>query len=420
MRTLNSLQMPSKRLIASYVFDWFIILCIAAVGGGFNRISPFHRPFSLIDLTISYPHVDETIPTWLLLVVCLIAPGIIIFVVCMFFIPGPTKSPSTPKLLIWRRKFWEWNSGWMGLGLSLATTFLITEGMKNIWGKPRPDLISRCDPDIANLRNYVVGGYGQDISDKWVLVNWLICRSTNSWELDDGFRSFPSGHASFSWAGMLYLSLFLASKFAIAIPFLPPRGYSQNEEETALDREQRLTLPAFRKNNSGKKLSNDDNQNLSDTNAVVPIRNQAAAPPTWILVLGLIPIGTAIYITSTRYTDFRHHPIDLFFGSLIGILCAYSSFRWYHLPIRQGAGWAWGARTRNRAFGIGVGIGNYVGTEGWGPASSSRATDLENGHSRVDDMTGPSYTAPREPQALHHKEPSSAGPKESQVPYPGR
>ena len=44
---------------------------------------------------------------------------------------------------------------------------------------------------------------------------------------------------------------------------------------------------------------------------VVPIRYQSAAPPVWTLVLVLVPVASAIYITSTRYTDYRHHGWDL-------------------------------------------------------------------------------------------------------------
>lgn len=66
----------------------------------------------------------------------------------------------------------------------------------------------------------------------------------------------------------------------------------------------------------------------------------------------------------------------------MGIVCAWFSFRWYHLPIRQGAGWSWGARSRDRAWGIGVGVGSYVGPEGWGSAKRSDDgpnADLEQG-----------------------------------------
>lgn len=58
--------------------------------------------------------------------------------------------------------------------------------------------------------------------------------------------------------------------------------------------------------------------------------------------------------------------------------CAWFAFRWYHLPIRQGAGWAWGARSRDRAFWVGVGVGGYVGVEGWGSAASPSSSSGES------------------------------------------
>lgn len=103
----------------------------------------------------------------------------------------------------------------------------------------------------------------------------------------------------------------------------------------------------------------------------MPIRYQSAAPPVYTLALVLTPVLTAIYVASTRFTDFRHFGFDLLFGSLIGITTAWFSFRWYHLPITRGAGWAWGPRSYQRAWGIGVGVGSYVGTEGWSRKGNS-------------------------------------------------
>lgn len=85
----------------------------------------------------------------------------------------------------------------------------------------------------------------------------------------------------------------------------------------------------------------------------------------------MTPIATAIYVSSTRFTDFRHFGFDLLFGSFIGITTSWFSFRWYHLPITRGAGWAWGPRSYQRAWGIGVGVGSYVGTEGWSRVGKS-------------------------------------------------
>jgi len=365
---------PSMKLVASYIFDWICIIAIAAVGAGWEYIYPYNRPFSPVNLDISYPFEHhETIPTWLLVLVALVAPAGIIFIVCMVFVPGPTASRGTPKALIWRRKLWEWNIGWMGLSLSLATAFMITQGMKLIFGKPRPDLLSRCQPDLekvsANLVNPVVSKVLGDFTNNWVLVTSEVCTNpdrSRGGELMDGFKSFPSGHSSFSWAGLLYLTLFLASKFAVAIPFLPPRPFSTNPNHTS----------AIAPSNIKKQASMAFSKQESPISAyadeyVVPIRYQNAAPPVYTLILILVPIGSAIYICASRYTDYRHFGFDILFGSLIGITTAWFSFRFYHLPITRGAGWAWGPRSYDRAWGIGVGRGSYVGTEGWSKGGRS-------------------------------------------------
>lgn len=115
----------------------------------------------------------------------------------------------------------------------------------------------------------------------------------------------------------------------------------------------------------------------------VPLRNQNAAAPVYLLIIAFIPAAVALYVNCTRYTDFAHHGWDIVAGSLIGIMTAVFSFRWYHLPISQGAGWAWGARSRDRAFGIPVGTGSYVGSEGWSSASAPHR-DVEAGAAASD------------------------------------
>jgi hypothetical protein len=166
----------------------------------------------------------------------------------------------------------------------------------------------------------------------------------------------------------------------VAIPFLPPRPFSTNPDYTSAvapsNLRSRATLPTHSKPRAGSGLSS---PTYAEDN-VVPIRYQAAAPPVWTLVLVLIPIGAAIYITSTRFTDYRHHGWDLIFGSLIGITTSWFSFRWYHLPITRGAGWAWGPRSYKRSWGIGVGVGSYVGTEGWSHHGPSETTHSGRSH----------------------------------------
>ena len=281
---------------------------------------------------------------------------------------------------------WEWFAGWTGLALSCATAWIITNGMKNLFGHWRPDLLSRCDPDIINIANYAVGGYPNTTEGSY-LVTWEICQTTDQSLLDDGFRSFPSGHASFSAAGLIYLSLFLASKLAITIPFLAPRPYTNEPTYFSAFPSRMNSNPSkghgldsstdpYRKSES---IEMQSNPLLSGAeNSTVAARNQSAAPPLYLLVAIAVPLLTSIYITSTRYADFRHHGFDLLFGFSLGTLTAVFSFRLYHLPISQGAGWAWGPRSRDRAFWAGIGVGSYA-TNKLDESSAALQTRATNG-----------------------------------------
>lgn len=309
------------------------------------------------------------------------APIVIIIIIALVFVPGATVPRGTPKSLIWRRKLWELHIGLLGLGLSVIAAFFITNGMKNMFGKPRPDLLSRCQPDLANLSKYIVGGIA-NVSSNGQLVSGDICKNPDKAFLDDGFRSYPSGHSSSSAAGLLYLSLFIASKFAITLPFIAPPGYSDASFAAFPSR-----LP---RNNSSFRGGNrsdsggGESYELSDrsavrnerlaipadpslhtrmamhTTAVAAVRRQAASPPLYLLGLCVLPTFGAVFIAGSRWFDFRHHGFDILFGFLIGTATAIFAFRYYHLPIAQGAGWAWGPRSRDKAFWAGIGSFSYA------------------------------------------------------------
>lgn len=87
----------------------------------------------------------------------------------------------------------------LGLVLTLLTTSFLTDIFKNAIGRPRPDLIARCKPAASTPHN--------------TLVTIDVCtEKTNTHLLQDGWRSYPSGHSSFAFAGLGWLSLFLASQ----------------------------------------------------------------------------------------------------------------------------------------------------------------------------------------------------------------
>ena len=170
---------------------------IAAVGAAFWKKTPNHRPFSPVDPDISFPFVEhEKISTGLLVTIALVIPAIITALVSLAFTPGSGVSGNTPKSRAWRSRLWEWNTAWMGLALALATTFFFTEGLKNVIGRQRPDLLSRCNLDPATVRQYALGGEGSQLPLWNLLVSSTACRQPDTSKLNDGFQSFPSGHSS--------------------------------------------------------------------------------------------------------------------------------------------------------------------------------------------------------------------------------
>ncbi|KAL3145164.1 hypothetical protein ABBQ38_001763 [Trebouxia sp. C0009 RCD-2024] len=99
--------------------------------------------------------------------------------------------------------------------------------------------------------------------------------SSNSVDPAEGRKSFPSGHTSWTTSGLAYLSLFLAGK-----------------------------LRCF--DGSGH---------------------------PWKAIVSVIPTGVAVWIGITRLQDYWHHWEDVTFGFLLGLLCAYVSYRQHYPDI---------------------------------------------------------------------------------------
>jgi membrane-associated phospholipid phosphatase len=293
------------------------------------KITGYSHAFSLEDPSISYPLVADTVSITVVGIVACAVPAVVIFILSLL-IPSSTIEISSQgegdTRSLWHRRLWEWHAGWLGLGFSLAGAFFVTSGLKDVVGKPRPDFLARCDPDLSNVAAYVVGGLGLNKASAPILVNTGICQNTDISVVKDGFAAFPSGHSSFSWAGLLYLSLWLSAKFALTFPgpfrFAPLRRQAEG-----------------------------------NVNIVSPFRSLAAAPPLYLLLLVLAPVAVALFICATRYADYMHAGWDIIGGSLIGISFAWAGFRWYHISPRGGescgyAGWAWAPRSARGAFGV--------------------------------------------------------------------
>lgn len=302
---------------------------LAAGGGALTYISGFHRPFALTDLTISYPQKADIISIGVAAIIAVAIPAALI-VLLSIAPPRPPIPLQTTKFGIWRRKCWDANAGLMGFGFSVAGTLLVTAGLKDLVGKPRPDLLARCDPDFSKISQFKVGGFGTSLdSEASALVTSGICQQTVNRVLDDGFAAFPSGHSSISWAGLFYFTLWLCWRYSIAIPYLGHFRARSASEEREIDE-------------------------------LFIRRERRAAPPIWQVVLALVPTGVALVICGTRYADFHHAGVDITAGSIIGFLFAIAGFRLYHLPSGRGMGLTWAARKPYRAFMAGVSSRDFL------------------------------------------------------------
>jgi membrane-associated phospholipid phosphatase len=346
----RSVSRFSSKLILSYVFDWVIMVLLLALAIGFHNIdgTSARHAFSLQDPSISYPHIDDTVSNPVLYVASLVVPAILIALVCLNLTPRSSSPSALTTGQLWQRRIWEGNAAWLGLALSCLGAIAITNGLKPLAGKPRPHLLAACEPDLspASIEQWQVGGLGTSINSSTpIVVTWQICRNT---DLKNAFSSFPSGHAATSWSGLLYLSLFFCAKFGVKIPFL----------RTPWNQE---------------------------------LRTQGAAPPSYLVLIGFVPVGAALYISITRWFDYRHHGFDIIAGTILGIFCAWISFHLYQVPISSGDGWAWAPRSRRYAFGLRIGSSSYAdhdidheGPEGYSPKrndGTSRDVDRSGGHS---------------------------------------
>ncbi|EPS41478.1 hypothetical protein H072_4626 [Dactylellina haptotyla CBS 200.50] len=226
----------------TYAGDFLGLIILALANASLFVVEPFHRMFSIDDPRLQFPHAEhEHVPVPLLLVLSIGVPSIAITAwtgVC-------TKGKHFLQVSL------------LGLGNSLLLSSFVTDFIKQGVGRPRPDLIARCQP--------------REDTPHHQLVTFTVCYQTNHHTLHDGFRSFPSGHSSTAFSGLLYLSLFLAGQFFVFRP--------------------------------GSDLA----------------RTAIAFSATFL----------ALFIAISRLEDYRHDYADVAVGSWIGIFCAIFSYRRY-------------------------------------------------------------------------------------------
>ncbi|KAJ1443216.1 Phosphatidic acid phosphatase type 2/haloperoxidase [Sesbania bispinosa] len=163
--------------------DWIILLLLVLIEIILYIIHPFYRFVGQDMMTdLKYPLKSNTVPVWAVPMYAILLPMVIFLIV-----------------YIRRRDIYDLHHAILGLLFSILVTAVITDAIKNAVGRPRPDFFWRCFPD------------GKDVYDKWGNV---ICHGDKN-VIKEGHKSFPSGHTSWSFAGLGFLSLYLSGKIKV-------------------------------------------------------------------------------------------------------------------------------------------------------------------------------------------------------------
>lgn len=182
--------MASKRLL-EVEGNWLeivvrILLAITFLETEYTE--PFRRKIHPDELWLyKNPRTASYIPPILLWPIVVFVPSFCIILSCTM-----------------RRYKMDSAQAFLALTLTLGINGVITNIMKLIVGRPRPDFFWRCFPDGHANENMNCTGNIQDVIE--------------------GYKSFPSGHSSFAFASMGFTALYLAGK----LHCFNPRGRGQS------------------------------------------------------------------------------------------------------------------------------------------------------------------------------------------------
>ncbi|XP_048228534.1 lipid phosphate phosphatase 1 isoform X2 [Ricinus communis] len=176
----HTIRSHGAKVAKNHMHDWLILLLLGAIEIVLYIIHPFYRYVGKDMMQdLKYPFQDNTVPTWSVPLYAVLLP-IAIF---LFF-------------YMRRRDVYDLHHSILGLLFSVLITAVITDTIKNAVGRPRPNFFWRCFPD------------GKEFYDQ---LGDVICHGKDS-DIKEGHKSFPSGHTSWSFAGLGFLTLYLSGK----------------------------------------------------------------------------------------------------------------------------------------------------------------------------------------------------------------
>mmetsp|Transcript_15459 Transcript_15459/g.30528 ORF Transcript_15459/g.30528 Transcript_15459/m.30528 type:complete len:302 (-) Transcript_15459:440-1345(-) len=220
--------------------EWLVAI---AIGGSGLLINKFIAPHTKMvptshDEELSYPLVTQQVPEAMMIALGFALPLLLVIAVCE---------------AVTDRRDMHINS--LMLTQALAVSVFVTTVAKKQAGRPRPNFYAMCkwNTTAPGVEGCTAGPHGE-------------------WE---SRQSFPSGHSSFAFSGMMFLALFLLDKVQL--------------------------LARKRK---------------------IPI----ALPLNIAQLAACLPVGLAMWVAITRVVDFWHNYDDILAGSVLGTMCAYQAW----------------------------------------------------------------------------------------------
>lgn len=210
-----------------------------------DQVDPFFSVFPVQDRRLMYTLKNDTISIGVLAVLAVVVPFIIIALTAIFLVKSPL----------------DLHNGTLGLLVSVSFTLMVTEIVKLTVGAHRPDFLAVCGPKQGS------------VDPPLGLSDISVCTRQLDYLLKDAFKSFPSGHTSIGFAGLVYLSLYLAGKLRL---FVVQTGYFYR------------------------------------------------------CFICSLPILGAVLVAVSRITDYKHHTWDVVIAALLGTLFANFAYRQYY------------------------------------------------------------------------------------------
>jgi diacylglycerol diphosphate phosphatase / phosphatidate phosphatase len=223
------------------------------------------------------------------------------------------------------RSFWDVDNAVIGLFYSLITAAVFQVFLKWLIGGLRPHFLTVCKPNIPTVTAQETGnGLRQIMYDR------TICTGDQD-EIDDSLESFPSEHSTASFAGFVFLYLYLNAKLKVWSNY---------------------------------------------------------HPAMWKLIATYAPILGATLIAGALTIDEYHNWYDCLAGAVIGTVMAFSAYRmvyasiwdWRvnHIPLNRavpftgaGAELEHAVFTRKAGWGM-SGVGGHDGNHANGDGSGGR------------------------------------------------